>query len=488
MAAPDLAGPSLFAESVASRRPKRYANSRELLTVANTVAEVSADFVAFALGYVVACVLGSSLSGEAKLLLSLRNSVAGGAILGLLAVVLAHREGGYGGGSGLLRIRDTERAMRISIQSLGLACIIELLMGQSLPWPGVLIAMVLIPVLLVLERQFLFAIVRHAQHRESRIGRAVIYGTGAKARSVVSTLLSSPRLGLRPAAVIDHTGQFGGSLSAFGYRNRCSIPVWSGPVTPGWLRSIQCDALLIATDEISEEERDVIFRAGLEAGCDVAQLAGCQLREQGEGAIDLDGLLFTSAAGRSTPWHYLIAKRIADVVLSTALLLMLGPLLLLIAILIRTDSPGRALFVQNRVGKNGRYFRILKFRTMYSDAQEYLPSPQSSSDPRITRIGRLLRRMSLDELPQLLNVLEGTMSLVGPRPEMPFIVERYNASIRTRLNVTPGITGLWQLSADRSFPIHENIDYDLYYIRNRGFFLDLAILAHTLMFAMTGGV
>jgi lipopolysaccharide/colanic/teichoic acid biosynthesis glycosyltransferase len=173
---------------------------------------------------------------------------------------------------------------------------------------------------------------------------------------------------------------------------------------------------------------------------------------------------------------------------SSLLLVLLAPILFLIAILIRLDSPGPALFVQKRVGRNGELFDIFKFRSMVVDAPKYSLSPTSSSDPRITRIGRFLRRMNLDELPQLLNVFMGTMSLVGPRPEMPFVVERYNARHRQRLQVTPGITGLWQLSADRAFPIHQNVEYDLEYIRNRSFVFDLAVLVHTLLFAMTGGI
>jgi lipopolysaccharide/colanic/teichoic acid biosynthesis glycosyltransferase len=101
-------------------------------------------------------------------------------------------------------------------------------------------------------------------------------------------------------------------------------------------------------------------------------------------------------------------------------------------------------------------------------------------------VGRFIRRTSMDELPQLFNVLRGDMSLVGPRPEQPFIVEGYGVRERQRLCVLPGITGLWQLSADRAFLIHENLQYDLYYIRHRGFFLDLSILAHTALFAMRG--
>jgi lipopolysaccharide/colanic/teichoic acid biosynthesis glycosyltransferase len=123
---------------------------------------------------------------------------------------------------------------------------------------------------------------------------------------------------------------------------------------------------------------------------------------------------------------------------------------------------------------------------MRVDAPKYGFHPTDADDPRVTRIGRWLRHTSLDELPQLFNVLKGDMSLVGPRPEMPFIVESYNTHHLQRLQVIPGLTGLWQLSADRSFLIHENIQYDLYYIRNCNFFMDLAILLHTAVFAMKG--
>jgi lipopolysaccharide/colanic/teichoic acid biosynthesis glycosyltransferase len=123
---------------------------------------------------------------------------------------------------------------------------------------------------------------------------------------------------------------------------------------------------------------------------------------------------------------------------------------------------------------------------MRTGTELYDYSPQASSDSRITRLGRFLRRTSLDEAPQLLNVFQGSMSLVGPRPEMPFIVDQYTEKHRQRLDVKPGLTGLWQLSGDRAFLIHENLEYDLYYIQNRNFFMDLAILLHTSIFAMRG--
>ena len=123
---------------------------------------------------------------------------------------------------------------------------------------------------------------------------------------------------------------------------------------------------------------------------------------------------------------------------------------------------------------------------MWKDSKPYELTPTNLDDNRITPFGKFLRRTSLDELPQIWNVLKGDMSLVGPRPEMPFIVAEYNELLRDRLAVKPGITGLWQISADRGKQIHENIEYDLYYIDNSGFLMDLVIIIRTLYFAIRG--
>lgn len=246
---------------------------------------------------------------------------------------------------------------------------------------------------------------------------------------------------------------------------------------------------MLVTPDLSSDELTEAARAAEQAGSKVAFLSAPPIHEQQPAeTMNIDGLLFTSSRQRPGAWHYTFVKRIADLLASSLLLVLLAPLLILIAILVRLDSPGPALFVQKRVGLNGELFDMYKFRSMVAGAARYAPSPTSSRDPRITRIGRFLRRASLDELPQLINVFMGTMSLVGPRPEMPFIVERYDARQRQRLQVIPGITGLWQLSADRAFPIHRNIEYDLYYIRNRTFVMDVAILIHTLVFAVRGGI
>jgi lipopolysaccharide/colanic/teichoic acid biosynthesis glycosyltransferase len=172
-------------------------------------------------------------------------------------------------------------------------------------------------------------------------------------------------------------------------------------------------------------------------------------------------------------------KRGLDVVGSVILTIFLSPLFLLAAVLIKLDSKGPVIFRQKRIGKDGVAFDMWKFRSMRADVAAYERSPTTTDDPRLTNVGRVLRRLSVDEFPQLINVLKGDMSLVGPRPEMPFIVEKYGALERQRLRVKPGITGLWQISPARAMPIHENVEYDLFYIENRSIAMDCSILLRT---------
>jgi exopolysaccharide biosynthesis polyprenyl glycosylphosphotransferase len=179
-------------------------------------------------------------------------------------------------------------------------------------------------------------------------------------------------------------------------------------------------------------------------------------------------------------------KRSIDLLLSSMILLIMSPILALIALLIKRDSAGPIFFKQVRIGQNGKPFTMYKFRTMHLDAPVYTYSPTSLQDERITRIGKYLRRTSLDEIPQFFNVLKNDMSIVGPRPEMPFIVEQYNELQRERLLVKPGITGLWQITLDRSKLIHENLDYDFYYIKNISVLLDILIIIKTIWFALRG--
>lgn len=171
-------------------------------------------------------------------------------------------------------------------------------------------------------------------------------------------------------------------------------------------------------------------------------------------------------------------KRLFDVALVLATLPLSLPLMGLVALWILLDGSGSVIHRQIRVGQGGRSLRMHKFQTLSADADEW-PTVAPKGDPRITRPGRFLRKWRLDELPQIFDVLRGEMSLVGPRPEMPFVAQGYNTVQRQRLSVKPGITGLWQISADRAYSIHDNIQYDLYYIEHRTIGLDLAVMVMT---------
>jgi exopolysaccharide biosynthesis polyprenyl glycosylphosphotransferase len=193
----------------------------------------------------------------------------------------------------------------------------------------------------------------------------------------------------------------------------------------------------------------------------------------------IDSIPLITRADRGRPLASAAAKRLLDVVFS-ALVLVLGfPLYVVFSMLICRESKGRAFFIQERIGRDGKPFRMYKFRTMHQHMSGDAPTPDSPFDPRITKIGRYLRRYSLDELPQFINVFLGDMSIVGPRPEMKFIVDEYGAVERERLRVKPGITGLWQISYARQSQIHDNLDYDLYYIEHQSLLLDMVIIALT---------
>jgi len=201
-------------------------------------------------------------------------------------------------------------------------------------------------------------------------------------------------------------------------------------------------------------------------------------------------------------------KRTSDIVIAALTLALLSPFWLLISLLIKFDSKGPVFYAQERVGMDGRIFVVYKFRTMRMDAdseihREYQrkfiagdaeanvgddqkPAYKLRDDPRITRVGRLLRRLSLDEVPQLFNVLRGDMSIVGPRPPIPYEVEAYELRHRKRLDMKPGLTGLWQVSGRNRLPFEEMVKLDLFYIENWSLLFDLKIILRTVMVMLRG--
>ena len=200
----------------------------------------------------------------------------------------------------------------------------------------------------------------------------------------------------------------------------------------------------------------------------------------------VDGIPVTRVgSGRLGPGEAAV-KRTLDLAVAIGLAPLWAPLALIIALAIWLDDGGPVLFRQQRVGLGGTIFPLYKFRTMRRDTDPYAAAPSDPADRRITRLGRFLRKTSLDEIPQFWNVLRGHMSMVGPRPEMPFLVERYADWQRARLDVKPGITGLWQVVGRKNLPLEFNIEYDLWYLRNRTLMLDVAILFKTIPAVLFG--
>ncbi len=193
-----------------------------------------------------------------------------------------------------------------------------------------------------------------------------------------------------------------------------------------------------------------------------------------------------------------VFKRLLDIVAATILLILLAPLFLTIMLLIRLESPGPIFFRQIRVGRWGKLFTMWKFRSMYIDAEArkaaLLAANESGGgvifkmkqDPRITKVGRFIRKASIDELPQLWNVLVGDMSLVGPRPALPSEVNQYSLADRRRLEVIPGITCIWQVSGRSDIPFPEQVKLDVQYIESSSFWQDLLILFKTVPAVLLG--
>ncbi|MGI6776625.1 MAG: sugar transferase [Acetivibrionales bacterium] len=193
----------------------------------------------------------------------------------------------------------------------------------------------------------------------------------------------------------------------------------------------------------------------------------------------------------STSFTYRLGKRLFDIALSLIAIIFLVPVFLVIALLIKLTSPGPVIFSQERSGFKGRVFRMYKFRSMVVDAEKQIkrlegmnevsgPMFKIRNDPRITAVGKVIRKTSLDELPQLFNILKGDMSIVGPRPPIVGEVVKYDTWHKLRLSVRPGLTGLWQISGRNSLGFEEMIRLDLKYIKERSFWYDLRIILRTI--------
>lgn len=478
----------LFVErAAASDSKQRLAISRRLFLRILAVCEWLADFSTCATLTFAAELLESHVGSPS--IYPIRTMLIVSVIVGSFVAVLLRQNRNASEWVSLHPVHETAGAVRISLQALVLLLPVSVLLQPGLPLYAIALALVLMPLGLLLQKQGFASIIKGLHIRGHGADRVVIYGA-AKASRRITSALSAPRLALCPVAFIDEDSGSGDDQSSdLACRGSIEGAARYASITLDLLASLHCDLLLIATTSLSTELLDRLKTIAEQAGARVEQLSEINPEEvHSINCVEIDGFFLARAREKASAGSNTYGKRMVDIIVSSTLLILLSPAFLLIALLIRFSSHGPALFVQNRVGRDGAIFKMYKFRSMCYRARKYESSPKTSQDPRITRMGRFLRRTSLDELPQLINVFFGQMSLVGPRPEMPFIAHRYTEYQRQRLKVTPGITGLWQLSSDRAYPIHENLHHDLSYIQHRSLPMDVAILIHTLFFAMCGGV
>jgi len=340
-------------------------------------------------------------------------------------------------------------------------------------------------VLISLNRALVLQIRNHLRRRGIGVSRIVIAGAGEVGRRVMRTIVARPDLGYSIVGYVDDNPDKGlGRVGRFmGLGSIDDLPrvidaenVDEVIITLPWNYQRRITSVLreCARHDVKARLVPDLFQMSL-SRVEVSDLGGVplvEIRELDFGKVEL------------------AIKRAIDLLGAVVLFLFGWPLLALIAIAIRLDSPGPAVFAQVRVGQNNRRFNIYKFRTMRVGAERELESLRDQNeadgpifkirrDPRVTRVGQVLRNTSLDELPQLFNVFKGDMSLVGPRPPMPDEVEQYQPWHKRRLVVPPGMTGLWQVSGRSDLTFDEMVLLDLYYIEHWSPWLDFGILLRT---------
>lgn len=412
----------------------------------------------------------------------------GGAFTALMVLSFAVKHLYQSRETGLMNMDEAAGVLRgLCFAGLTTAAVVGLARPEYVSRLVVLLGLGLSSVLVLAGRALGYKLRRFLQKRGHFYRRVILCGAGEAGRLVARRLLQSPKFHILPVAFLDDDpAKQGQKITCL--TGQRPLPV-VGTLDDCEKAPARCAAveLWITMPGASRETIEKVMPAAERAGAacrfvpNLFRLPLERLKVETVGGLPLLAIKPRSLP-RHTPW----SKRIFDVVFAAVVLTLTGPFWPLLVLVVKLSSPGPVFFVQERVGLGGKLFRMYKFRTMRADAPVYAAAPSNSGDPRITPVGRLLRRLGLDELPQFWNVLKGDMSVVGPRPEMPQIVSEYNELQKQRLAVKPGITGLWQISVDRRNPIHENIDYDLYYIENQSFFLDLMIVFTTGFYGARG--
>ncbi len=459
-----------------------HRNSRAWIRVGTlvTLLQVLGDGLSVILAYALSATLWPQLI-QLEILSPLheiipqRNYVVNGLVTLCVLYPMFHAAGLYEEHHSILNIREYQNLLRGWGMTMLLTLLAVTIIEQSFQSRGIfLLVWVLLLAILFLFRFCAYRMGIYLRTLGWRDRKALIYGAGTSGRILAAKLRRSPKTGLEIAGFLDDDPSLVGRTL-----EGCEV-LGGGAELGRFIRETGAEEVLIALPRAPRSTVARIMETCERHGVDfrlVPSLFDIALTQVD--FIELGGIpLLGVHTPRISPFSS-FNKRALDIAASIAAAVVLAPIAVATAHLIRCLDGKPVLFSQKRIGKDGRPFRMYKLRTMRTDSPTYATTPKDGRDPRVTPLGRILRRTSLDEMPQLWNILRGDMSLVGPRPEMPFIVARYDEAQRQRLNAKPGLTGLWQISPDRSLAIHENLDYDLYYIRNQSMLLDLAILVKT---------
>jgi exopolysaccharide biosynthesis polyprenyl glycosylphosphotransferase len=452
-----------------------------------TFSRGAVDFLLLLAGTMIGGAVGHLLQRTASFQLTPQQLLVGSSLYSALVLSLLVGENGYPRVISLLSLKETEIALRVSIKAIVVLLVLSIVARYPVPRMATLSAWVIGTLYLTIGRNWVQeAIVKQfASSLPKR--RTLIYGTRRTARRFFTGALHSPMLGIDPVGFVAHSHEINDEIYSNDYFQRDSRPVFREQLSGDMLRRMSIEEVAVC-DAIPETELNRVREATQSVNCSLSLVNNQEVltNRMPTWVWEMDGLFVATTSMSEPSRFYSVTKRLFDIVSSAILITLSLPVWAILAIAVKLESKGPIFFRQTRVGHNGKPFEILKFRSMKVDAPKYARSPDQHSDPRITRVGRFLRQTSFDEVPQLINVLKGDMSMVGPRPEMPFITAEYGPLESTRLTVPQGITGLWQLSADRRYAIHQSLEYDLYYIQNRTFLMDLAILLHTLVYAAKG--
>ena len=422
------------------------------------------------------------------------QSVAIAALLTVVGLWIIHLNGLYLARNATMRTMEMARigrsALLLGLAAFAISRLAHIRLGSGRISGEIVVGTLASLGFLLVARSTYRAWLSTARRNGKYVRDVLVIGTNTEAYELVTLFTDHTELGFRVAGVLgDRDEAIANDLGNLW----CGIPIDA----PQVLAARQATGVVVAMGTLDADSLTDMVRVLHAAGAHVHISSGLRrIDHRRLRALPLAYEPLFYVEPWALPTRQLLAKRALDVACSGLILLLTAPLLLLIALLVKLQDRGPVLFKQTRVGTNGQLFKLYKFRTMVVDAEARLaalaaqndrmgPLFKMAKDPRVTRVGRFLRASSLDELPQLLNVLRGDMSLVGPRPALPAEVDKFDDELRDRTRVKPGITGLWQVEArdNPSFAAYRRLD--LYYVENWSVSLDIVILLATIEHVIT---